>query len=99
MDPLTGIFTAPRPGKYFFGFSGVSNTNAARIDLQLNGVKIGEGYSTANLDTFSHQATLELKEGDQLRLFLLAGAIHDSHYLYTNFVGWLVEEDVFNFNV
>jgi hypothetical protein len=39
----TGIFTAPRPGKYFFGFSGVSNTNAARIDLQLNGVKIGEG--------------------------------------------------------
>jgi hypothetical protein len=101
MDPSTGIFTAPRPGKYFFGFSGIANTiqgtHAARIDLQLNGVRIAQGYSYTTLDTFSHQSTLELNKGDQITLFLAVGAIHDSYSYYTNFVGWLVEEDdVFN---
>jgi hypothetical protein len=103
MDPLTGIFTAPRPGKYFFGYSGIADftqgTNFARVDLQLNGVRIAQGYSHTTHDTFAHQSTLELNKGDQITLFLVAGAIHDSRYLYTNFVGWLVEEDVFNFNV
>jgi hypothetical protein len=102
MNPSTGIFIAPRPGKYFFGFFGVADvtqgTNAARVDLQLNGVKIAQGYSHTTLDTFALQSTLELKEGDQIRLFLAAGAIVDGTGLqHTTFVGWLVEEDdVFN---
>jgi hypothetical protein len=64
----------------------------------LNGVKIAQGYSHTTLDTFAHQSTLELKEGDQIRLFLAAGAIADGTGLqHTTFVGWLVEEDdVFN---
>ncbi|XP_046640282.1 uncharacterized protein LOC124323313 [Daphnia pulicaria] len=101
INPSTGIFIAPRPGKYFFGFSGVADvtqgTNAARVDLQLNGVKIAQGYSHTTLDTFALQSTLELK-GDQIRLFLAAGAIVDGTGLqHTTFVGWLVEEDdVFN---
>jgi hypothetical protein len=102
MNPLTGIFIAPRPGKYFFGFSGIANTiqgtHAARVDLQLNGVRIAQGYSYTTLDTFAHQSTLELKKGDQIRLFLVVGAIVDATgYQHTTFVGWLVEEDdVFN---
>jgi hypothetical protein len=97
MNPSTGIFTAPRPGKYFFDYSGIADlgtSNAARVDFQLNGARIAQAYSHTTFDTFAHQATLELKEGDQIRLFLVAGAINGYH---TTFVGWLVEEDdVFN---
>jgi hypothetical protein len=101
MNPSTGIFTAPSPGKYFFGFSGIANsiqgTTAARVDLQLNGVRIAQAYSSTTHDTFAHQSTLELNKGDQITLFLAVGAIHDSGAYYSNFVGWLVEEDdVFN---
>jgi hypothetical protein len=98
MNPSTGIFIAPRPGKYFFDYSGIADvtqgTNAARVDFQLNGARIAQAYSHTTYDTFAHQSTLELKEGDQITLFLVAGAING--YL-TTFVGWLVEEDdVFN---
>jgi hypothetical protein len=71
MNPSTGIFIAPRQGKYFFGFSGVANSiqgnNAARVDLQLNGVRIAQAYSCTTLDTFAHQSTLKLNKGDQIR--------------------------------
>jgi hypothetical protein len=102
MNPSTGIFTAPRPGKYFFGYSGIANniiegSHAARVDLLLNGVRMGKAYSVTSLDTFALQSTLELKEGDQITLFLVVGGIYDSDAYYTNFFGWLVEEDdVFN---
>ncbi|XP_046632041.1 contactin-associated protein-like 2 isoform X2 [Daphnia pulicaria] len=94
MNPSTGIFIAPRPGKYFFDYSGIADvtqgTNAARVDFQLNGARIAQGYSHTTYDAFAHQSTLELKEGDQIRLFLVAGAINGYH---TTFIGWLVEED------
>jgi hypothetical protein len=102
MDPSTGIFTAPRPGKYFFGFSAIAEvtqgTIAARVDFQLNGVKIAQAYGHTTYDTIAHQSTLQLKKGDQITLFLVAGAINDATgYPHTFFVGWLVEEDdVFN---
>jgi hypothetical protein len=58
---------------------------------------MGQACSVTSLDTFALQSTLELKEGDQITLFLVVGGIYDSAAYYTNFVGWLVEEDnVFN---
>ncbi|EFX78913.1 hypothetical protein DAPPUDRAFT_320065 [Daphnia pulex] len=97
---LFPLLTRTKWKKLYSGIADVTQgTNFARVDLQLNGVRIAQGYSHTTHDTFAHQSTLELNKGDQITLFLVAGAIHDSRYLYTNFVGWLVEEDVFNFNV
>jgi hypothetical protein len=96
MNPSTGIFTAPRPGKYFFTYSGISNINDwSHIVLQLNGVLLGTAHSVSNTDTFSHHATLQLSQGDQIRLFLTHGSVYGDGNLFTSFVGILIEEDVF----
>ncbi len=96
MNPSTGIFTAPRPGKYFFTYSGISNNNDwSQIVLQLNGVLLGTAHSVTIYDTFSHHATLQLSKGDQIRLFLTHGSVHGDGNLFTSFVGILIEEDVF----
>jgi hypothetical protein len=95
MNPSTGIFTAPRPGKYFFTFSGISYAAASHIELHLNGVLIGTGHSTEQFYTFSHHATLQLSQGDQIRLFLKTGSVYGDGRLFTSFVGILMEEDVF----
>ena len=93
----TGVFTAPRTGKYFFTYSGTSSgNNMIRVDLQLNGVIIERGIAMTTHDTFTNQATLQLSKGDQIRLFLNSGSIYDtSGEHFTNFVGFLLEENVF----
>ena len=95
MNPSTGIFTAPRSGKYFFTYSGISNAAPSYIQLHLNGVLLGTGHSTGIFDTFSHHATLQLSQGDQIRLFLTRGSVYGNNELFTSFVGILIEEDVF----
>jgi hypothetical protein len=95
MNPSTGIFTAPRPGKYFFTYSGISNADYSHIELHLNGVLMGTAYSGSYTATFSHHATLQLSQGDQIRLFLTLGAVYGDGRLFNSFVGILIEEDVF----
>jgi hypothetical protein len=95
MNPSTGIFTAPRPGKYFFTYSGISNGADSHIELHLNGVLLGTAFSMSQADTFSHHATLQLSQGDQIRLFLTKGAVYGDGRIFTSFVGILIEEDVF----
>ena len=95
MNPSTGIFTAPRPGKYFFTYSGISSADNSHIELHLNGVLLGKAYSVQTLETFSHHATLQLSQGDQIRLFLKTGSVFGNHELFTSFVGILIEQDVF----
>jgi hypothetical protein len=95
MNPSTGIFTAPKPGKYFFTYSGISSATDSHIELHLNGVLMGTAYSSASADTFSHHATLQLSQGDQIRLFLKRGSVYGDGRLFTSFVGILIEEDVF----
>ena len=95
MNASTGVFTTPRSGKYFFTFSGINQGNHGFVQLQLNGVVIGAGWGNEVLNTFSHQATLQLSKGDQIRLVLIVGTVYDDIRSYTSFVGLLVEEDVF----
>ena len=97
---LSGIFVAPKSGLYFFTYSGLSegNTNA-RVELQVktdtvDWTRVGQAYGHQVLQTFSLQANLELAKGNQIRLMLLEGQIHDNDNHYTNFVGHLLQEDI-----
>jgi hypothetical protein len=96
----SGIFVAPTSGKYFVSFSGLSSRSVlGKVELQVttataNWYRIGQAFGSANLQTFSLQADLELAKGDQIILLLVEGAILDDARHYTNFVGQLLEEDI-----
>ncbi len=94
-----GVFVAPTSGKYFFTFSGVSDRSNVRLDLQLKTAtvdwsRITQGIGTGEYQTCSLQSTLQLAKGDQIRLILIDGILHDHAHHYTNFVGQLLEEDI-----
>ena len=98
MNAAAGTFIAPRSGKYFFSASGLSldSTSDGNVVLQLNGAFIGRGSGNGQYETFSIQSTLQLNMGDQVRLYLKDGTLHDTSDHATHFVGFLLEEsDVF----
>lgn len=99
MNTTAGVFTAPHEGVYHFSYSGIKDNIVTgintRVQLRLNGGAIGiaiaattDGYHTASL-----QATLQLKKGDRIELWLLEGKIYDnSGTHYVHFTGWMDEE-------
>ncbi|EFX82184.1 hypothetical protein DAPPUDRAFT_241333 [Daphnia pulex] len=101
LNPSTGVFVAPKAGRYYFAFSGLGAFDSVKVQLQMkvgstDWIKIGEAYGTA-WNTMALQSTLQLTKGDQIRLFLLQGTIHDfDNNNFSNFVGYLIEEDVFD---
>jgi hypothetical protein len=94
MNLQTGKFTAPRPGIYFFSFTGLARFPASSsrvvlgVRLYLNGGQIGIGYvseSNTVADQFSPltlQSTLNLKSGDQVWLDIPVNYQSTGAYLY-----------------
>jgi hypothetical protein len=75
----------PTPGIYHFSFSGLraAANHFVHVTLQVNGKRFGSAYSGTpesnkvpyRPTSLSLQSVLELRRGDQVRLFLEAGAI------------------------
>lgn len=96
----SGEFTAPTPGKYYFAYSGIGDDSdtVVRVALEIrtaggDWTAIGEAFGQAPLNTFTLHSTLDLLKGDQVRLLLKEGVIFEEGASYTNFVGWLIEEN------
>nr|CAH0107894.1 unnamed protein product [Daphnia galeata] len=110
MELASGKFRAPRPGIYFFSFTGhaffyqsVSELELA-ISLYLNGNRIGwaeveeANTSDGQFSPLTLQSTIKLKAGDQIWLQIVSVSegvvLFDRRNPYTHFTGWMLEEDI-----
>lgn len=99
MASESGVFTAPVSGFFHFYFTAVKKTNDYYwhiVYLRKNQKYVGQAFATGypGRYTTALSSTLKLKQGDEIDLYKLTGTIYDDvNGPYTQFTGWLIEED------
>jgi hypothetical protein len=96
-------FTVPTNGIYFFSFNAVSWTNQTssttynsnRIFLRVKSVGVAISLAPTRWSNMPISATLNLKAGDRVEMFLVSGSIYDNGNHYTQFSGILLENEMY----
>ncbi|XP_018418970.1 PREDICTED: complement C1q tumor necrosis factor-related protein 3 isoform X1 [Nanorana parkeri] len=96
-DVMTGRFTAPIPGVYFFTFSMLKHEEVDDVYVYLmhNGNTIVSMYSfesKGKQDSSGNSAVLKLSKDDEVWLRMGTGALHGDHQRYCTFCGFLLFE-------